>query len=392
MNNRIEIFKQYERLPFYGGVRQTPYRGGDIPDFLPFAMGLRRDIGLVVQKPESVVQRALALSYEHEDLYLTVPMDESELTRWRGEEFLAVLAGEARIDPAGCDLLEIGCQTGFILSQMRDRGARVRGCEPGPSAEVARERYGLEVDRCFFEPGRYRGRADIVTHLAVLEHVDDPVAFLAETAAALRPGGVTLIGVPDCEGQLRLGDPGMLLHEHCSYFTPTSLERTLVAAGFSDVGSYSSGVVVYGWGRWTGRAGPSEGGEGDGAGDGVRAYIEKLDGAVSGVGEWLQAARGDGERAGFYGASVGAANLLALLYHNDVDLKLYDGDPAKQGAYLSGCPIQIRNPEELLNDAPDRLLILPVNYTDPIERFLREDLKLPISVHVDALSRMLGTG
>jgi len=123
----------------------------------------------------------------------------------------------------------------------------------------------------------------------------------------------------------------------------------------------------------------------------ILAYVKKLNGAVREVDEWLGAARRDGNKVGFYGASVGASNLLSLLDCSDIDLGLYDGDIAKQGAYLPGSSLQIRSPEGLLHDELDKVLILPVNYADAITKFLRAELHLPCSVEVRSLAQILAS-
>ncbi|MGI8412585.1 MAG: methyltransferase domain-containing protein [Solirubrobacteraceae bacterium] len=70
--------------------------------------------------------------------------------------------------------------------------------------------------------------ADAVLLTQVLEHVPDPAAVLGEVARALRPGGGAFLTVPFV----------WELHElPFDYwrFTPPSLERLLVGAGFVDV-------------------------------------------------------------------------------------------------------------------------------------------------------------
>ena len=393
MQRSIRSIKVFAKLPLYCGVQESPYRDSAIPDFLPFALGICDSTGLIVQVPNETVQQALKTAYQFEGLFLTTPIDESPLTKWRGDEFLNVMSEIAGLSVKDKRLLEIGCSTGYILNELRKRGAKVRGCEPGPSALTARARYGVDVDQSFFKPDLYDREFDIVTHLTVLEHVVDPVEFLAQTTAVLKPGAWFFIGVPDCETQLRLGDPGMILHEHWSYFTPGSLIRTLHRAGFTDVQCHSTERgVLYGWGRWVGEA--SESSLSSDTSD-LRVaveYVNKLDRAIQEIDRWLQHARQERLRVGLYGASVGAANLWALLNWNDINdisADLFDGEPAKHGRYLPGCELAIRSPGDLLENTPDKLLILPISFAKPIRRFLRQELGLTEHVQIDSLAEML---
>src|SRR6185369_8325311 len=385
MPRSISSSTEFGKLPFYYGIQESPYGDGSIPYYLPFSLGVCDATGLIVQVPKEAVQDALNKAYQTEGLFLTTPMDESPLTKWRGTEFLNVMLKTAGLDVKGKRVFEIGCSTGAVLSELEKLGAVVRGCEPGPSALTARERYGLNVDQGYFKPDLYNREFDIVMHLTVLEHVVDSIEFLAQTSALVNPGGWIFLGVPDCQTQLRLGDPGMILHEHFSYFDAGSLARTLLKAGFTDVQCHSTEKgVLYGWGRWA-----REGNAGSAAGEtsnlGATEYLNKLDRTLARINQWLDDARQKKLRVGLYGASVGAANLWAMLNWEDIPVGLFDGEVAKHGRYLPGCELAIRPPADLLEDTPDKLLILPISFAPEIRRFLKEELRLPEHVQIDSL-------
>jgi SAM-dependent methyltransferase len=345
---------------------------------------------LIVQAPNPQVEDALKKAYQLEGLFLTTPIDESPLTKWRADEFLHVLTDIARLNLSGKRVFEIGCSTGALLNDLRGLGADVRGCEPGPSALTARARYGLDVDQGYFQPDLYEREFDVVIHLTVLEHVVDSIEFLAQTSEVLKPGGYVFFGVPDCEPQLRVGDPGMILHEHWSYFSGESLKRTLRRAGFSEAECHSTSKgVLYGWGRWSGEANeqfrPSESGDSGAS----LEYFAKFDRNIRKVASWLDSARQEKVRVGLYGASVGAANLWFLLNWQGVSVELYDGERAKHGRYLPGCELAIRSPTDLLQHPPDKVLILPLSFAGAIRRFLLEELNLRETVQIDSLDDML---
>lgn len=390
MQRSIGSIMEFAKLPFYYGVQESPYGDGAIPYFLPFALGVCDATGLMVQVPNETVQAALNKAYQLEGLFLTIPIDESPLTKWRGDEFLSVMLKTANLDVKDKRVFEIGCSTGSVLNELRKLGATVRGCEPGPSALTARARYGLDVDQSYFKRDLHDREFDIVIHLTVLEHVVDSIEFLAQTTAVLKPGGWVFLGVPNCETQLRLGDPGMILHEHWSYFDAASLTQTLLQAGFTDVQCHSTEKgVLYGWGRWVGEAsGSSLSSETSDLGVTVE-YLNKLDRTIGRINRWLDHARQGQLRVGLYGASVGAANLWAILNWDDLSVNLFDGETAKHGRYLPGCELAIRSPNDLLENTPDKLLILPISFARDIRRFLRQELSLPEHVQIDSLEEML---
>jgi 2-polyprenyl-3-methyl-5-hydroxy-6-metoxy-1,4-benzoquinol methylase len=140
----------------------------------------------------------------------------------------------------GASLLDLGCGAGGYLAQAKLAGWDVYGIEPDPAAAaMARDATGepshitvATADDVRLEPGRY----DCITMWHVLEHVHGPMWVLRDAYAALRPGGVLRIGVPNAasaEARLfgRRWQP-LELPRHLYHFTPETLSRYLRCAGF----------------------------------------------------------------------------------------------------------------------------------------------------------------
>lgn len=99
-------------------------------------------------------------------------------------------------------VLDVGCGNGKFLRAMRTAGHDVVGIEPSPAgAARAREDHGLDV-HCgsVLEIDFGDRRFDLITLWHVLEHVDDPVAYLRHLARWLTPGGRILAAVPNFGG------------------------------------------------------------------------------------------------------------------------------------------------------------------------------------------------
>jgi SAM-dependent methyltransferase len=132
-------------------------------------------------------------------------------------------------------LLDVGCATGAFLAQARARGWTPYGVEISPWARAAAERrVGVSVVPALADlpPG---ARFDVVTLHHVLEHVHEPIAFLADEIRP-RVGRRLLVEVPnfDSLASRRHGARWRDLRpdQHVFHYTPATLPRLLAQAGF----------------------------------------------------------------------------------------------------------------------------------------------------------------
>ena len=147
--------------------------------------------------------------------------------------------GPSRELPAG-RAVDVGCGRGDLASTLVRRGWSVTGVEPSPDAcAVARER-GVDaregtLDEVGLEPAAY----DLAVFQHSLEHVTNPVADLRKVAAALRPGGIVSITVPNFGSwqSRRFGSRWFHLDlpRHRVHFTERGLRRALSGAGLEPV-------------------------------------------------------------------------------------------------------------------------------------------------------------
>jgi|ERR1035441_3415511 SAM-dependent methyltransferase len=93
-------------------------------------------------------------------------------------------------EPAGLDVLDVGCGTGIASRAMAEQGAKVLGVEVAPRmAEIAR-RHGIDVEIGAFEGWDAAGRRfDRVTSSQAWHWLDMPAAT-AKAASLLRPNGI----------------------------------------------------------------------------------------------------------------------------------------------------------------------------------------------------------
>jgi SAM-dependent methyltransferase len=165
---------------------------------------------------------AAAYGAMRDELYLT----EEKARRQTLRRSLALI--ERRVGSRRGRLLEIGCSAGLFAELARASGWDVLGVEPSRwLADRAAERLGGGVLCNFFEEVALDPCSfDVVCFWDVLEHVPDPQTFLAKAVAALRPGGVLALNVPNIRSwiALLLGRRWpLLLPGHLFFFSPASL-------------------------------------------------------------------------------------------------------------------------------------------------------------------------
>ncbi|OGT47713.1 MAG: bifunctional 3-demethylubiquinol 3-O-methyltransferase/2-polyprenyl-6-hydroxyphenol methylase [Gammaproteobacteria bacterium RIFCSPHIGHO2_12_FULL_41_15] len=94
------------------------------------------------------------------------------------------------------DIADIGCGGGLLAEVMSLAGAAVTGIDANASAiAIAKEHAelsGLTIDYIHTSIEDYAKQQrtfNVITCMELLEHVDDPAAFIQQLAALLKPGG-----------------------------------------------------------------------------------------------------------------------------------------------------------------------------------------------------------
>lgn len=135
-------------------------------------------------------------------------------------------------------LLEVGVGVGTFVRLARAHGWVVEGVDVSPfAAAYVRDTLGVpvfcgELTQAKLPAASY----DAVNLRHVVEHVPDPVGFLAEVARLLKPTGIVCLSVPNFGSlQARLWGAewhGLALPYHRIHLTRRTLRRLLETAGF----------------------------------------------------------------------------------------------------------------------------------------------------------------
>jgi 2-polyprenyl-3-methyl-5-hydroxy-6-metoxy-1,4-benzoquinol methylase len=138
-------------------------------------------------------------------------------------------------------LLEIGSASGWFLAQARDAGFTVEGIEPAADvASAATARWDVPVQAATAESASLpEGEFDAIVAWHALEHITAPAGVLERLHAALKPGGVLMIEVPNLDSAASRAQGAAWFHldlaHHVGHYAPATLSELLRRTGFTPV-------------------------------------------------------------------------------------------------------------------------------------------------------------
>jgi 2-polyprenyl-6-hydroxyphenyl methylase/3-demethylubiquinone-9 3-methyltransferase len=146
---------------------------------------------------------------------------------------------------AGKRAADVGCGAGLLCEPLARLGAEVVGIDAAPeniaAARLHAEGQGLAID---YRTGSIDALGpepfDLIASLEVVEHVDNPAAFVRGLADALKPGGLLILSTPNRTPVSRLamitlgeglGAIPRGTHDWDRFLTPDELRAQIEAAG-----------------------------------------------------------------------------------------------------------------------------------------------------------------
>jgi len=109
---------------------------------------------------------------------------------------------------AGKCAVDVGCGAGLLAEPLARLGAIVTGLDPAPenvaAARLHAEGQGLDIDYRVGSVEALAGPYDLVTSLEVIEHVNEPRAFVSGLADALTADGLLILSTPNRTALSRL--------------------------------------------------------------------------------------------------------------------------------------------------------------------------------------------
>jgi SAM-dependent methyltransferase len=282
-------------------------------------------------------------------------------------------------------VVELASNDGYLLQYFAERGVPVLGVEPAANvAEVAVEKgiptevafFGREVARDLATAGR---QADLLVGNNVLAHVPDLNDFVGGMRELLAPGGVITMEFPHLERLIEDRQFDTIYHEHSSYFSLLTVRRVfgahdLAVFDVEELPTHGGSLRIYACHAGTWPVGDAvdalEAREGRAGLNDIEAYVafgELVQQEKRDILDSLIALKNEGMRIAGYGAPAKGNTLLNFcgIGTEFIDFTV-DRNPHKQGRFLPGSHIPIRDPVKIEEVRPDVVFILPWNLRDEI--------------------------
>lgn len=294
---------------------------------------------------------------------------------------------EARLKDRNLDstglVIELASNDGYLLKNYVEHGVEVLGIDPADGPAEAARKIGVPTLCEFFsrdlaEQLASEGkRADIIHGNNVLAHVADTNGFVAGIATLLKPTGVAVIEAPYLKPLIEQVEFDTIYHEHLCYFSVTALDHLFRRHGLHL--NHIEHLSIHGGSlrlfvehvdqpqESVKKALADEIGIGMTEALYFKDFSDRVNTLKSDLREMIGELKSSGKSIAAYGAAAKGATLLNYcgLGSDELDF-VVDRNVHKQGQMMPGAGLLVREPEALVTERPDYVLMLAWNFADEI--------------------------
>lgn len=279
----------------------------------------------------------------------------------------------------GKRIIDIGCGDGQFLNLLCEKGAN-EGLGLDPSFEPAN---GPSYERVSIVKDLYSEKyatfgATLICCRHVLEHIEEPKAFLTMILSTMRHGNpAVFFEVPNTNATLADMAIWDIIYEHCSFFTAPSLQGLFEACGYEvlEVESTFGGQYLCLSAKPSREPVRSAATRQTPVNDLallVESFADRFAMKMRHWQEVLDQLASDGQRVALWGAGSKGVTLLNFLHAENQVGVVVDVNPRKIGQHIAGTGQEIVSPSELPLYNPDVAILTNSIYEQEIRSTLSD--------------------
>jgi len=310
----------------------------------------------------------------------------SETWLKHAKEYTKMMIKRFKLDETS-QVIEIASNDGYLLSFFIEKNIPVLGIEPAANVAKTAKEKGIETIVEFFDDELSKKivktglQADLIVGNNVLAHVPNLIKFIQGLKVLLKPNGIITLEFPHLLQLINQNQFDTIYHEHFSYFSffvvqKIFAEYKLKIFDVDELTTHGGSLRIYL---------THEENRNLSASNKVKILIDKekkfglfelskyenFSNQVHSVKQelcnFLNDSKEKGKKTICYGAPAKGNTLLNYCKINtDYIEYTVDRNPHKQGLYLPGSHISIKNTDTIRETKPDYVLILPWNLKNEI--------------------------
>jgi SAM-dependent methyltransferase len=284
-------------------------------------------------------------------------------------------------------VVEIASNDGYLLQYFKKYNIPMLGIEPATNTAHAAQKKGIPTeinffDKAYAEKMRQKGQqADLIIGNNVLAHNPNLNDFISGLKTILKADGLITMEFPHLARLIEENQFDTIYHEHFSYFSFLAVERIFREHGLTifdveELPTHGGSLRIYAANDEDQNKSLShrvndlkarEISQGYGKIDHYLTFHQNVETVKRNLLQMLIGLKNEGKKIVGYGAPAKGNTLLNYCgIRTDFLDYTVDRSPHKQNCYLPGSRIPIKHPDQIRQDKPDYVLILPWNIKEEI--------------------------